>query len=412
MQKAEGPLTGMQQGLKEPVPPWLTRQQPDLADLFGASSSEDDQAPEQAPKSADGNLDGANSDQAHTRAESLQASTKAATNGLTQSAVTAAGKVLRVSTQQPELPASSLGARREGIAPRPAKAAAETSAQRAQRIDYGAVAAQLKREPSDSAIPNRQLGSSQAVQPSRGLPGHEKARDDGGNGRLKRKAGSMTEQPAAMSLPPKSNTDKASQRLSSKQSRGATSGSTRSNAWAPVVSEGSDAEEGGDTPRFDIARTGPWEPNEDASRGTPGDTSADSDGPKPSSMGAEGRSAERHRKGSQKPVQANANADPERKKSSIPEVLKQALAAEVWLAVAFLTLSMLHTLLCDVARPAYAWRVMPTCSRLVSHVTFACNELRVTEWACSCLRVDLVLGRPRWCRLGLIWRTGTARTRR
>ncbi len=123
MQQVEGPSTGMRQGPNEAVPPWLARQQPDLPDLFGASSSDDDQAPEQAPKSAGGTLDAANSDQTHTGADSLQApkkgtSTTAAANSLTQTAVPAASSGLGTSTQQPELPASPLGAQREGEADR------------------------------------------------------------------------------------------------------------------------------------------------------------------------------------------------------------------------------------------------------------------------------------------------------
>ena len=334
MQQVEGPSTGMRQGPNEAVPPWLARQQPDLPDLFGASSSDDDQAPEQAPKSAGGTLDAANPDQTHTGADSLQApkkgtSTTAAANSLTQTAVPAASSGLGTSTQQPELPASPLGAQREGEAQRRTKAAAETPAQRAQRINYGAVAVQLKREPSDRVSLDKQLGSSQAVQPCRGSSGQDRATADGGNGRLKRKAGSMTEQPAAMSLPSTYSGGKASQKLLSIQSQGARSGSKRRDAWAPVVLDDSDADEEGDTPRYGTARTGPWEADEDASRATPGDTSGDSGGPQPKSTAAKGRGADRRQKGSRISAQGNASANPEDRKTSIPDALKQALAAEV-----------------------------------------------------------------------------------
>lgn len=336
MQQVEGPSTGMRQGPNEAVPPWLARQQPDLADLFVASSSDDVQAPEQATKSVGGTLDAANPDQTHTGADSLQApkkgtSTTAAANSLTQTAAPAASYCsgLGTSTQQPELPASPLGAQREGEAQRRTKAAAMTPAQRAQRINYGAVAAQLKREPSDSISLDKQLGSSQAVQPCRGSSGQDRATADGGNGRLKRKAGSMTEQPAAMSLPSTYSGGKASQKLLSIQSQGARSGSKHRDAWAPVVLDDSDADEEGDAPRYGTARTEPWEADKDASRATPGDTSADIGGPQPKSTAAKGRGADRRQKGSRISAQGNASANPEDRKTSIPEALKQALAAEV-----------------------------------------------------------------------------------
>ena len=191
MQKADASAEP-QQGPKEAVPPWLASQQPNLADLFGASSSDEEQAPEQAVKPAAAIPTKASPDTAHLGTDSLQAARKGTF------ADSAAGAM------QTDVSMKDYNDEEEGNTPKFG----------AQGID----------------------------------------------------------------------------------------------AWDAVVSD------------------------EDAGKATPGASSADSDGPQPSDSAARERAADRGQNGSRNTAQANTSTAQETKKSSISESLKQALAAQVWLA--------------------------------------------------------------------------------
>ena len=226
---------------------------------------------------------------------------------------------LKISTLQPEVADPAPGAKGDGRAQRPAHAAAQAPG---QRINYSAVAEQLK-SGKDAPLAGGSCG--------RGAP-----RGGRGGSQPRQRAGSSVEQPPAARLHSATEGATASQKLSSVQGRGSRSGSKRRDPWAPVVLDDGDADEGGDTPRIGTARTDPWEAaasDKDASRATPGSSSADSDGPQPKHTAAQGRRADRRQNGSRSTVQANISANPEPKKSSIPESLKQALAAQACLAM-------------------------------------------------------------------------------
>ena len=285
MQQAEGPSAQTQQGPKEAMPPWLARQQPKLADLFGASSSDNEQAPEQAALPANGRADEVNPCTAP--ASSTQAIRKdtTANNASAESAqngVSAAGSGLRVNTPQPQLPSSALSANKSGGLQSPAKAAGENPGQHRQRINYSAVAKQLKRHPSGSASLYTQTELLRSAPASRGSSGHVRAKAD----------------------------------------------------EAAVLHSGN-AEDESETPKGPAPRD-LWESadsDEEASRESLDDRSADDNSAQLRSSSAEGRGADRRRNRTREAVRADSTASREAKKPSIPKSLKQALAAQVSLAL-------------------------------------------------------------------------------
>lgn len=321
MYQVGGSSAGTQQDPKEAVPPWLAGQKPDLTELFGASSSDEERAPEQAARPAAGRAGEAKPSQACFGTDNLQATKRTpAAEGAEeakQTDLSAADDGLKIRTLRPEVPNPVPDGKGGGSAQRLANAAAKTPG---QRINYSAVAEQLK--------------SCKDAPHAGGSSGCNTPRGGRGNSQPKLRAGSSTEQPPAVSLHSATEGGIASQNLSSMQGRGITPGSKRRDPWAPVLLDDDDADEGGDTPRFGTARTGPWEPmnsDKDASRVTPGSSSADSDAPQPKRTAAQGRGADRRQNGaSRNTAQTKASAGLEPKKSSIPESLKQALAAQVW----------------------------------------------------------------------------------
>ena len=280
---------------KEAVPPWLARQQPNLADLFGGSSSDEEQAQQQAAKTAARRAGEALPGKARLKTDSSKAfRTGVAADfsaGGAQAAVSAAGNGLSTSALQPEVPnpAPTRITQRNGKAGRPAIEAIVTPAKRMPGMNHSAVAQQLEQDLSGS------------------------------------------EQPPALGLLSGIRTDDASQQKS--QNRG----SKRRDPWKPVVLEDYNDEEEGNTPKFGVVGTDPWDAavsDKDARRATPGASSSESDGPQPSSTSAaRQRGAGRHQNGGQNTAQASTGAAQEAKKSSIHESLKQALAAQVRLTV-------------------------------------------------------------------------------
>ena len=313
-------------GPKEAVPPWLARQQPSLADLFGASSSDEEQATEKAGKSAASRAVEANPSKASLHTDSLQANRNAntadSTAGAAQTAVSAAVSGLRMRTPQTEVPDPAARVTVDTGAQGPGKTAASMPKQRKQRIGHSAV---TEHDPSSGA---RLLQLS--------LPSA--------------KGGSEVSQHTAPMT----------------QSGGGRVGSNRTGALEPAVPEDYNDEEEGNTPKFGAEGADPWDAvssDEDAGKEIPGASSADSDGPESSKIAVRGGGATRGQNGSQNATQASTSATQEAKKPSIPESLKQALAAQVQLLTAC-CISMLVA--CTAKRSLEPARVSTTWSFLLS----------------------------------------------
>ena len=347
MQEAAGPSTAAQKDPREAMPPWLAQGRSRMEDLFGSSSSDDEQEPiggaQQAnpgtPGQADANAVGGTQALSGQKAEkeahpsgqtSKSGEAKQRLNGA-KAAEGPAASALRAAPQigQSKLSKSAKAALDASTA---AAHACETPQQRKQRIDYSAVAERLKRKPSGAAAVEHRKTSGTTATPAKAGPS-ALARDSAVKTQVVENAdstaGCVSREPTPSKAVNPINVHKEGQGR---------------DPWEPVMEEGLTPKlgnspedlwdsqgEGGGTPKLSSRRGGLWKGtviNDDDSLASNDDSSAASDSVQQQSRTAARGSGERGKK--RKGVsQAASSAIPETKKSKIPASLKQALAAQV-----------------------------------------------------------------------------------
>jgi len=334
-----------EQDLKEAMPPWLAHKQPGMADLFGASSSDDEQTPEKAAKADTSKLEqiasgaGLQAPSLHDtgRLNDSSRAEKGVRNQVRKSAAAAkaaADADLRSSAlkQEPPVPTPALGKRREGaqISVTPIDVLPE---QHKPRIDYSAVAKRLRGEASGDAGLDRQpsadrpaLGKRASSDGVRAVPDRADAKEG-----MKGKAGSMVGQASAKTSASTPEGNTASKKLSGEPKQAPNLGSKGRDPWEAVISDDAASDDEGDTPKLGNRRKDPWAAaasDDDVSTASGDASSAASEGIPQNGTAAQ-RGADRRQKGKRKASHAGIGAKPEPKKPSIPDSLKQALAVQV-----------------------------------------------------------------------------------
>lgn len=416
MQEAAGPSAAAQKDPKEAMPPWLAQGRSRMEDLFGSSSSDDEQEPTGGahqtspgtPGQADANAAADTQALSGQKAEkeahpSGQASKSGEAKQRLNGAKAAAGPAASAPRAAPRIGQSKLSESAQAAldASTVAAHAGEIPQQRKQRIDYSAVAERLKREPSAAAAVEHQKSSDTTATPVKTGPS-ALARDSAVKTQVVENADSTAICVRREHMP-----SKAVNPINARKE-----GQGR-DPWEPVMEEGLTPKlgnspeglwdsqgEGGGTPKSSSRRGGPWRGtviNDDDCLASHDGSSAASDSIQQQSRTAARGSGERGKK--RKGVsQAASSAIPEAKKSKIPESLKQALAAQVHPAPSQFPLSS-----CELTDCVTVSCKQPFC-RPCRHAMCTGSRRWVSEWCDAAYRRQL-------CRQGLIWHTGTARMR-
>ena len=334
-----------EQDPKEAMPPWLARKQPGMADLFGVSSSDDEQTPEKTAK-ADTSKPKQTASGAGLQAPSLHdngtfndssRAEKGVQNQVRNSAAgakAAADADLRSSAvkQEPPVPTPTLGKLREGaqISVTPTEVLLE---QHKPQIDYSAVAKRLRREASGGAGLDKQPSADRAAPGKRASSGSVRPVPDRADAKegIKRKAASTRGQASAKASASAAEGNTAPKKLSVEQRRATNLGSKGRDPWEAAISDDAGSDDEGDTPKLGNGRKDPWAAaasDDDASMASGDASSAASEGVPQNGTAAQ-RGADRRQKGKRKASHAGIGAKPEPKKPSIPDSLKQALAVQV-----------------------------------------------------------------------------------
>lgn len=328
------------------MPPWLAAPggQATMQDLFGQSSSEDEDAPADLARKKSRNPDQAGDTGPGMPATSLQSTEIKAqrlpVTGRPSQPAERAGKLAadgRTSDKQPALASpprsssnSATKAQSAALVSKVAPVTGETPEQRKQRIDYSAVAERLKGEPSGGGSLDRQLPFSKSATAKAGSSGVASAAHD----RLKSK--SLREK----ANKPGRQGRKNYTRLASSRDKGSRRQGSDVDPWEAAVVMDEDAKAGSEsmdpwdalvedaeTPRSESRDA--WaaiaDSDEDASIASQDDSSAASDSTQQKARAA---AAGKHSRGKRKAAHPGSNRKLP-KIATIPESLKQALAAQV-----------------------------------------------------------------------------------
>ena len=330
------------------MPPWLAQGRSRMEELFGSSSSDDEQGPigggyqanPGTPRQADADAagDAAQAPCAQMAEKEARFGGQASKSGETKQTLHGAKAAAGPAAGAPRA-ASQIGKdKRSEIAKAALDAstaaahAGETPQQRKQRIDYSAVAERLKRKTSGAAALEQRKSPGTTATPSEAGPSAlapDRAVKTQVVENTDSTAGCMSREPTPSQAVKPISVRKDGEGRDPRE---------------PVMEEGltprlgnspeglwDSQDEGGNTPRSSSRQRGLWEgtvPNDYDSLASPNDSSPASD-----IIQQQGRTAARgsgelgkKRKGVS---QAASSAMPEAKKSRIPESLKQALVAQV-----------------------------------------------------------------------------------
>jgi len=335
-----------EQDPKEAMPPWLAHKQPGMADLLGASSSDNEQTPENAAKADTSKLKqiasgaGLQAPSLHDNGRLINSSRaqKGVPNQVRNSAAAAkaaADADLRSSALKQEslVPTPTLSKLREGAQISVPSTDVSPEQQKLQ-IDYSAVAKRLRREVSGSAGLDRQPLADRTAPGKRASSGSVRAVPVTANakGGMKRKAVSITGQASGKTSASAPEGNTAPKMLSVDPRQAPDLGSKGRDPWEAVISDDAASDDEGDTPKLGNRHKDPWAAaacDDDISMASGDASSAGSEGVPQNGTAAQ-RGADRRQNRKRKASHAGIGAKAEPKKPSIPDSLKQALAVQVY----------------------------------------------------------------------------------